>query len=84
MSLLTLTWQQSISGSERYPRLWTYSPGYSFRTVRPVQFLLFTWCRTFPLPTPPSANLQYKKRLPLTCTKLIEVESRSVGVRSTG
>ena len=27
----------------------------------PGQFpCLFTWCRTFPLPPPPSANLQYK------------------------
>jgi len=52
---------------------WTYSP----RTLSPGQFpSLSTWCRTFHLPPPPSANLRYK-----ACTKLIAADRLGSGVR---
>jgi len=48
--------------------IWTFSPGHVTRTLLDPRTIfppdnspsLFTWCRTFPSSTIPSANLQYK------------------------
>jgi len=40
---------------------------------------LFTWCRTSPLPSPPSASLQYSD-LTLSCTELIAIHRLGPGV----
>jgi len=45
---------------------------------------LFTWRRTFPATSMPIYNRGRQSDLPLTCTKLIEVDRLGSGLRSTG
>ena len=64
------------AGSGHSPPPDIISPGRSPSWTIP---LLFTWCMTVSLPSPPSANLQCN--LALTCTQLIPVDRLGSGIR---